>query len=60
MTKGINEELNQAMMRKIPLDRFGDPEDIAKTAIFLASNRGLNHWSNYSCEWWNAHGIIFV
>ena len=40
MTKGINEELNQAMMRKIPLDRFGDPEDIAKTAIFLASKSG--------------------
>ena len=40
MTKGINEELNQAMMKKIPLDRFGDPEDIAKAAIFLASKSG--------------------
>jgi len=40
MTKDINKELNQAMMKKIPLDRFGDPEDIAKTAIFLASTSG--------------------
>ena len=40
MTNDINEELNQAMMRKIPLDRFGDPEDIAKAAIFLASTSG--------------------
>ena len=38
MTKGINEELNQTMMKKIPLDRFGDPEDIAKAAVFLASD----------------------
>ena len=40
MTKDISEDLSKAMMKKIPLSRFGDPEDIAKTAIFLASKSG--------------------
>ena len=40
MTKDIKSELNDALMDKIPMNRFGSPEDIAKVALFLASESG--------------------
>ena len=40
MTKDIKSELSDAMMDKIPMNRFGSPEDIAKVALFLASESG--------------------
>ena len=40
MTKDIKDELSEAMMEKIPMNRFGSPEDIAKVALFLASESG--------------------
>ena len=40
MTKDIKNELSEAMMDKIPMNRFGSPEDIAKVALFLASESG--------------------
>ena len=40
MTKDIKSELSGALMDKIPMNRFGSPEDIAKVALFLASESG--------------------
>ena len=40
MTKDIKSELSDALMEKIPMNRFGSPEDIAKVALFLASESG--------------------
>jgi len=40
MTKGMNQELSNALMKKIPLNRYGQPIDIANTALFLASSSG--------------------
>ena len=40
MTKDIKSELSEALMNKIPMNRFGSPEDIAKVALFLASESG--------------------
>ena len=40
MTKDIDSELSEAMMEKIPMNRFGSPEDVAKVALFLASESG--------------------
>ena len=40
MTKDIKSELSEAMMNKIPMNRFGSPEDVAKVALFLASESG--------------------
>ena len=40
MTKDIKSELSEALMNKIPMNRFGAPEDIAKVALFLASESG--------------------
>ena len=40
MTKDIDEDMNQALLKQIPLKRFGKPIDIAKTAIYLASSSG--------------------
>jgi len=37
MTAGLNLELRQELLKKIPLNRFGQPEDIADAALFLAS-----------------------
>ena len=40
MTKDIKSELSEALMNKIPMNRFGSPEDVAKVALFLASEYG--------------------
>ena len=40
MTKDIDEDMNQALLKQIPLKRFAKPIDIAKTAIYLASSSG--------------------
>ncbi|WP_203362276.1 3-oxoacyl-[acyl-carrier-protein] reductase [Bacillus sp. REN10] len=37
MTDVLPEEAKQAMLGQIPLARFGEPADIAKTVVFLAS-----------------------
>ena len=40
MTKDIKSELSEALMNKIPMNRFGSPEEVAKVALFLASESG--------------------
>lgn len=37
MTNVLTEEVGEQMRKQIPLGRFGLPEDVAKTAVFLAS-----------------------
>ena len=37
MTEVLTDEQKKAMLDKIPTGRFGNPEDIANTALFLAS-----------------------
>ena len=38
MTDNINEEYKKVLKSKIPLDRFGEPNDVANTVVFLCSN----------------------
>ena len=38
MTKVLPEKVKEAMLQQIPLRQFGSPEDVAKTAAFLASD----------------------
>lgn len=37
MTKGLGEDLRKALMDKIPLQRLGQPEDVAGVVAFLSS-----------------------
>jgi len=37
MTDELPEEVKSEMLKQIPLSRFGEPEDVAKTVVFLAS-----------------------
>ena len=37
MTNALTEEVSEQLLQQIPLGRFGSPEDVAQTAIFLAS-----------------------
>ncbi len=39
MTDGLSEEIKTEVNHRIPLGRFGEPEDIAQTAVFLASDQ---------------------
>ena len=38
MTDVLNEDQKSAMLARIPEGKFGEPSDIAYTALFLASN----------------------
>lgn len=37
MTDKLGEEVKEEMLKQIPLGRFGNPKDIARTVVFLAS-----------------------
>lgn len=37
MTDKLNEEVKSEMLKQIPLARFGEPKDIARAAVFFAS-----------------------
>src|SRR5882762_9373806 len=37
MTAGLSEEVRNEVLKKIPLNAFGKPDDIAEAAVFLAS-----------------------
>jgi 3-oxoacyl-[acyl-carrier protein] reductase len=38
ITAGLPEELKASMLKTIPADRYGQPEDIANAVVFLASD----------------------
>lgn len=38
MTDALNEGQKEGILKKIPMGRMGDPQDIANAAVFLASN----------------------
>jgi 3-oxoacyl-[acyl-carrier protein] reductase len=38
MTERLDEKIKQEMLNRIPLKRFGKPEDVAKMVLFLASS----------------------
>ena len=38
MTDELSEDVQQKMLTQIPLNRFGDPEDVANVVAFLAGN----------------------
>lgn len=38
ITAGLSEELKAQMLKTIPAERYGEPEDVANVALFLASN----------------------
>ncbi|MCV2506203.1 MAG: 3-oxoacyl-[acyl-carrier-protein] reductase [Candidatus Lightella neohaematopini] len=38
MTKNLNDKQKNSILSKIPLNRFGTPEDIAHVVLFLSSN----------------------
>jgi 3-oxoacyl-[acyl-carrier protein] reductase len=40
MTRALDDQQREALMRDIPLQRLGKPEDIAAAVLFLASDQG--------------------
>ena len=38
MTDKLNDIQKDAIMKKIPMKKFGEPNDVANLAIFLSSN----------------------
>jgi 3-oxoacyl-[acyl-carrier protein] reductase len=40
MTRALGEEARKALLERVPLERLGQPEDIAAAVAFLASREG--------------------
>ena len=38
MTKGLPENIREELQKQIPMGRLGGPDDVAKAALFLASD----------------------
>ena len=38
MTDKLNEVQTDSIMKKIPMKKFGEPNDVANLALFLSSN----------------------
>ena len=38
MTQAMTEEARKAITAKIPMDKYGTPEDVANACLFLASD----------------------
>ena len=37
MTDNLPDKLKEEMLKRIPLNRFGTPQDVSRTVLFLAS-----------------------
>ena len=56
MTAGISEMAQKLLIARTPLGRWGEPEDIAATAAFLASDDS----SFYTGQWLSPNGGLVI
>jgi 3-oxoacyl-[acyl-carrier protein] reductase len=56
MTAGISETMQRVLIARTPLGRWGEPEDIAATAAFLASDDS----SFYTGQWLSPNGGLVI
>lgn len=56
MTAGISEIVQKVLIARTPLGRWGEPEDIAATAAFLASDDS----SFYTGQWLSPNGGLVI
>jgi 3-oxoacyl-[acyl-carrier protein] reductase len=56
MTAPMSPLLKGATLSRTPLGRFGEPEDVARTALFLASDDG----AFFTGQWLSPNGGLFI
>jgi len=56
MTQDFSPMMKMALASQIPLSRFGKPEDVAATAVFLASDDS----SYFTGQWLSPNGGLFI
>jgi len=56
MTQDFSPMMKMALASQIPLSRFGQPEDVAATAVFLASDDS----SYFTGQWLSPNGGLFI
>ena len=56
MTAGFSPLMRMAVLSRTPLGRWGEPEEVAATALFLASDDG----AFYTGQWLSPGGGIFI
>jgi len=56
MTQDFSPRMKMALASQIPLSRFGRPEDVAATAVFLASDDS----SYFTGQWLSPNGGLFI
>ena len=58
MTKSLDDKQREALLRDIPLQRLGAPQDIAAAVLFLASaHGGYHHRPDNTCQWRHVHDL---
>ena len=56
MTQGVSPLMRQALIAQTPLRRWAEPEEVAKTALFLASDDS----SFFTGQWLSPNGGLFI
>ena len=56
----MNDDLQQQVISKVPLQRIGDPGDIARTALFLATRASYITGQVIAVDGGSSLNIIFV
>ena len=60
MVMSMSEKAIEATVSQIPTGRLGEPEEIARCVVFLASKEsGFINGSDYFCEWRSIFRLIF-
>jgi 3-oxoacyl-[acyl-carrier protein] reductase len=56
MTEGMSPLMQTLVLARTPLGRWGEPEEVAATALFLASDEG----AFYTGQWLSPNGGLFI
>ncbi len=58
MWSGVSKEIKDCIVKRIPLGRFGTPQEVARAARFLIVDAIILHRHNHPNQWGNVHALV--